>query len=125
MKRYTSNSQIRSFIAFAIAILVDEGKLQWNTPICKVLPDFKVVNEQVSKEATILDLLSHRSGITKWSVIEAHYSSIELISLSGKLLRRRLCPRRPMKTTYALSLFQSRLANSEIPLSTRMLLLQS
>ena len=47
----------RSFVAFALAILVDEGKVAWDTRVQEVIPEFKVKDDRVSQEATIMDLL--------------------------------------------------------------------
>lgn len=44
-------------MAFAIAILVDEGRLKWDTRVQEIIPEFKVMDQKVSKEATIMDLL--------------------------------------------------------------------
>ncbi|KAL9106190.1 MAG: hypothetical protein Q9187_008593 [Circinaria calcarea] len=53
----------KSFTAASIGILVEEGKTSWDTPICEVLLDFKQVNKTVYDEATIVDFMSHRTGL--------------------------------------------------------------
>ncbi|HLA59538.1 MAG TPA: serine hydrolase [Puia sp.] len=53
----------KAFTAAAIGILVDEGKLQWNDKVIKYLPDFKLSDPWITKELTIADILSHRSGL--------------------------------------------------------------
>ncbi|MBN2735238.1 MAG: serine hydrolase [Methanomicrobiaceae archaeon] len=47
----------------AIGTLVDEGKLDWDTPVVNYLPDFALKDEYAGKHATIRDLLAHRSGL--------------------------------------------------------------
>src|SRR3712207_6879395 len=47
----------------SIGILVDRGKLQWNDKVIKYLPHFKLSDPNITKELTIGDILSHRSGL--------------------------------------------------------------
>jgi len=56
----------KTFIAGAIATLVDEGKLDWDDPIIKHLPDFQLQDPWITKNITIRDCLSHRSGIASY-----------------------------------------------------------
>lgn len=56
-----SNSKI--FTAAALAMLVDEGKLAWDDPVVKHLPDFQMYDAYVTREMTVRDLLVHRSGL--------------------------------------------------------------
>lgn len=56
-------SNSKSFTSAALAMLVDEGKINWDDKVTKYLPDFKMYNEYVTKEFTIRDLLTHRSGL--------------------------------------------------------------
>lgn len=52
----------KAFTAAAIGLLVDDGKLDWNDPVRKHLPEFNTPNPFVTSNMTITDLLSHRSG---------------------------------------------------------------
>lgn len=56
-------SNTKAFTAAAIAILVDEGKLSWDDPVQKYLPQFQLADPYVTREVTIRDLLSHRTGL--------------------------------------------------------------
>ena len=56
-------SNTKAFTAAALGILVDEGKLQWDDKVIKYLPDFQLHDTWVTKEFTIRDLLTHRSGL--------------------------------------------------------------
>ena len=56
-------SNTKVFTASAIGTLVDEGKLQWDAPVIKYLPWFRLSDPYVTKELTIRDLLVHRSGL--------------------------------------------------------------
>ncbi len=56
-----SNSKV--FTALALGMLVEEGKLEWNAPVIRYLPDFAMYDPFVTRELTIKDLLVHRSGL--------------------------------------------------------------
>lgn len=57
-------SNTKAFTATAIGLLVEEGKLGWDTPVIKYLPWFRLSNPYVTHELTIRDLLVHRSGLS-------------------------------------------------------------
>ena len=56
-------SNSKAFTAAALAMLVDEGKLAWDDPVIKHLPDFQMYDGYVTHEMTVRDLLTHRSGL--------------------------------------------------------------
>ena len=53
----------KSFTTAALAILVDEGKLHWDDRVIDYLPEFRMADPFVTREFTIRDLLTHRSGL--------------------------------------------------------------
>lgn len=55
-------SASKSFTAFAVLQLVDEGKIELDDPVVKYLPEVKL-DDSRWKEVTIRQLLSHTSGI--------------------------------------------------------------
>ncbi|MCX6089347.1 MAG: serine hydrolase [Candidatus Atribacteria bacterium] len=56
-------STSKAFTATAISMLVDEGKVQWDTPVTQYLPGFQMYDPLVTRELTVRDLLCHRSGL--------------------------------------------------------------
>src|SRR5207249_4839848 len=56
-------SNTKAFTTAALAMLVDEGKLAWDDPVTKYLPDFQLYDPYVTREFTIRDLVTHRSGL--------------------------------------------------------------
>jgi CubicO group peptidase (beta-lactamase class C family) len=56
-------SNTKAFTAAALAMLVDEGKLRWDDKVIDHLPDFRLYDAYVTREFTIRDLLTHRSGL--------------------------------------------------------------
>jgi CubicO group peptidase (beta-lactamase class C family) len=56
-------SNSKSFTAAALAILVDEGKLNWHDKVVDHIPEFKMYDPYVTANFNIQDLLTHRSGL--------------------------------------------------------------
>jgi CubicO group peptidase (beta-lactamase class C family) len=61
----------KTFTATAIAILVDEGKLAWDDPVIKYVPEFQLADPYRTHEATVADLLTHRLGIENDALVPA------------------------------------------------------
>ena len=53
----------KAFTAATLALLVDDGKLDWDGPVIDYLPEFRMHDPWVTREFTIRDLLTHRSGL--------------------------------------------------------------
>ena len=58
-------SQSKSFTALAIAQLVEQGKLEFNAPVQRYLPWFRISDEVASSQITINHLLHHTSGLSE------------------------------------------------------------
>jgi CubicO group peptidase (beta-lactamase class C family) len=56
-------SNTKAFTAAALAIAVDEGTLRWDDKVIDHLPQFRLYDPFVTREITVRDLLSHRSGL--------------------------------------------------------------
>src|SRR5690606_18256320 len=56
-------STSKAFVATAIGMLVDEGKLNWDDPVVKHLPNFRMKDAELSRQITVRDLLTHRAGL--------------------------------------------------------------
>jgi len=61
--RYGIGSITKAITASAIGILVDEGKIDFETLVKSVLPDFNSSSQEVTDKATITDLLGHTTGL--------------------------------------------------------------
>lgn len=61
--RFGIASNTKVFTATALGLLVEEGKLSWDTPVIRYLPAFAMYDPFVTRELTIRDLLVHRSGL--------------------------------------------------------------
>ena len=56
-------SNTKAFTSAALGKLVDEGKLEWDTKVTEIIPEFKLYDPYVTSEFTVRDLLTHRSGL--------------------------------------------------------------
>ena len=56
-------SNTKAFTTAALAMLVDEGKIRWDDPVTEHMPGFQLYDPYVTREMTIRDLLTHRSGL--------------------------------------------------------------
>jgi len=56
-------SNTKAFTATALAMLVEEGKIEWDKPVVTYLPWFAMWDPWVTRELTVRDLLVHRSGL--------------------------------------------------------------
>ena len=55
-------SNSKAFTVAALGTLVSAGKLEWDTPVVDELKDFKLDSAYVTQNATLRDLLTHRTG---------------------------------------------------------------
>ena len=53
----------KAFTSAAIAILVDEGKMQWDGKVDEYIPFFHLQDSLADENVTIRDLLTHRTGV--------------------------------------------------------------
>jgi CubicO group peptidase (beta-lactamase class C family) len=69
----------KPFTTLAMALLKDDGKLDWDDPVKKHLPWFKLADPLADAHVTLRDLVSHRTGVGRhdalwyrapWSVEE-------------------------------------------------------
>lgn len=56
-------STTKAMTATCMAMLVDEGKVSWNDPVIKHLPDFRLYDPYVTRELKIRDLFTHNTGV--------------------------------------------------------------
>ncbi len=56
-------SNTKAFTTACIAMLVDAGSVAWDDRVTKYLPDFQLADPWVTREFTIRDLVTHRSGL--------------------------------------------------------------
>jgi CubicO group peptidase (beta-lactamase class C family) len=66
---YAIGSSSKAFTAAAVAMLVDSGKVRLDAPAGAYLPGFQLFDNYATREITVRDLLSHRSGLARGELI--------------------------------------------------------
>jgi CubicO group peptidase (beta-lactamase class C family) len=61
---FAIGSATKAFAATLVAMLVDQGKVKWDDPATEYLPGLQMYDPYVTRELTVRDLLTHRSGLT-------------------------------------------------------------
>lgn len=62
---FAIGSCTKAFTATLLAILVDEGKLDWDAPVRNYLPKFQLKESYATEHITSRDLLTHVSGLPR------------------------------------------------------------
>lgn len=66
---FAIGSASKAFTATAIAMLVDENKVKWDDRAAAHLPAFELFDPYATRELTVRDLLSHRSGLARGDLL--------------------------------------------------------
>jgi len=62
-------STTKAFTAALVGMLVDEGKVKWDDPATRYLPGFQLHDPYATRELTVRDLLTHRSGLARGDLL--------------------------------------------------------
>lgn len=62
---FAIGSSTKAFTAMGVAMLVDQGNLEWDKPIIHYMPEFKLADPFATTQMTTVDLLCHRSGLPR------------------------------------------------------------
>jgi CubicO group peptidase (beta-lactamase class C family) len=76
---FALSSMGKAFAAAAVGTVVDEGKIGWDDPIVKHLPWFQMSDPWVTRQVTLRDLLSHKSGMGDETWAATNASREELV----------------------------------------------
>ena len=66
---FAIGSSSKAFTTFAMGALVDQGKLEWDTPVRTYLPWFRMNQDAVTMRITPRDLVTHRSGLPRHDLV--------------------------------------------------------
>ena len=58
----------KTFTSLALAMLADEGKLDWDSPVIAYLPSLKLSSDLLTENVTVRDLMCHRTGVPKYDL---------------------------------------------------------
>lgn len=62
-------SSSKAFTTFALGVLSDEGKMDWETPVRNYIPWFRLYDPFASERITPRDLVTHRSGLPRHDLV--------------------------------------------------------
>jgi len=66
---FAIGSVTKTMTATALAMMVAEGTLEWDSPVYVKLPWFRVANSKVAERISVRHLVSHRSGMPNGNVL--------------------------------------------------------
>lgn len=61
--RFAIGSTTKAMTSAGLAMLVDEGKLHWDDKVTRFIPELQLADPWATRELTIRDLLTHRTGL--------------------------------------------------------------
>ena len=87
----------KTFTATALALLVDEGRLDWTKPVRDYIPEFRLHDAIATERVTVRDLLCHHSGLPRhdWIWIPGDLKPTEMMTAL-----RHLEPARDIRTEF-------------------------
>ena len=94
---YQLASCSKAFTSALVAIMVDQGKLSWDTPLIQYLPNVRFYEEYTTSNITLRDILCHRSGLPRheYSWYGTDFTKEELV-----FNLRYLEPNKPIRTKF-------------------------
>ncbi|PQP82858.1 penicillin-binding protein [Paenibacillus sp. PCH8] len=66
---FAIGSSTKAFTAATAALLVDEGMLDWDTPVKTYMENFRMFDPVATERLTIRDMLCHRSGLPRHELV--------------------------------------------------------
>lgn len=94
---FAIGSNTKAFTAALVAVEVDAGRMAWDAPVVRYLPDFQLSDPWVAREVTIRDFLVHRVGLSRGDMLW-HGSGLERAEIVRRL--RWLPQRLPFRSRY-------------------------
>jgi len=62
-------SDTKAFTGILMAMLVDDGKIRWDAPLTTYLPTLRFGDDVLTRELTVRDALTHRSGLARGDLL--------------------------------------------------------
>jgi CubicO group peptidase (beta-lactamase class C family) len=94
-------SDTKAFTGMLLAMLVDDGKIRWDAPLTTYLPTLRFGDDFLTRELTIRDALTHRSGLARGDLLWTAGWTYDRAELLRRL--RYLKPSWNLRTRYGYS----------------------
>ncbi len=59
----------KAFTALLLGQLVEAGRISWDDPVTRHLPEFRLYDSALTQQVTIRDLIAHRTGFPRYDAI--------------------------------------------------------
>ncbi len=82
---YAIGSCTKAFTAFLAATLIDEGFFSWDSRMIDIWPEFRLLDSYATLNATLRDLMSHRTGMAAHDLAWHNSSSLTRKELMYRL----------------------------------------
>ncbi len=66
---FAIGSTTKAMTATVLAMLVEEGRLDWDQPLTRYLPSFRLADPMITARITPRDLVTHRSGLPRHDLL--------------------------------------------------------
>ena len=98
--QFTICSITKTFTATGLAMLVDEGRLDWTKPVRDYVPEFRLHDAVATDRVTVRDLLCHHSGLPRhdWVWMPGGLSRAQMLAAM-----RHIEPSRDIRTSFQYS----------------------
>lgn len=85
--QFLIGSITKSFTATGVALLHNEGRLDWTKPVRDYLPEFRLHDAVATERVTVRDLLCHQSGLPRhdWVHLPGDRAATEILALMRHL----------------------------------------
>ena len=81
----------KAYVATAIAMLVSDGQINFDDPICKYIPEINLDTPEITQQITIRDLLCNRTGLKRQIPVESFANTniriVDILKRIGSLDR--------------------------------------
>ena len=90
---FAIGSASKAFTTMSMGILVDDGRLAWDSPVREYLPTFRLWDPFAMERMTPRDLVTHRSGLPRHDLMwynnplsrQALFDRLRYLALSGHI----------------------------------------
>jgi len=78
---YAIGSSTKAFTTLLLGTFVDAGALDWDAPVLRYLPEFRLEETERTEEISVRDLVTHRSGLPRHDLVwyRAHLDRREIV----------------------------------------------